>query len=89
MLQEARNRLKDSGRLLLPTGSLQNEEAILEVARSVYGSVRELISRAIPIPGQLMAGRALPELVRQGIVELSQRGSRYLWHVRVWELTPG
>ncbi len=89
MLQEARRRLKDTGRLLLPTGSLQNEAAILEVARGLYGSVRELISKAIPLPGQLMAGRALPELVRRGVAELSQRGSRHLWQVRVWELSTG
>ncbi len=89
MLREARERLRDGGRLLLPTGSLQDQGTILETARTLYGSVRELISRAIPLPGQLMAGRALPELVRRGVVELSQRGSRYLWQARVWELTAG
>ena len=87
MLREARRWLKDNGRLLLPTGSLQNQEAILEAARTLYGSVQERISRAIPLPGNLMAGRALPALVREGIVELKERGSRYLWKAQVWELT--
>ncbi|MFQ5524080.1 MAG: methyltransferase domain-containing protein [Acidimicrobiia bacterium] len=87
MLREARRWLKDNGRLLLPTGSLQNQEAILEAARTLYGSVQERVSRAIPLPGNLMAGRALPSLVREGIVELKERGSRYLWKAQVWELS--
>jgi len=89
MLREAKRWLKDNGRLLLPTGSLQDQEAILEAARSLYGSVQELVARAIPLPGDLMAGRALPALVREGIVELKARGSRYLWNAQVWEITAG
>ncbi len=88
MLREAKQWLKDNGRLLLPTGSLQDQEAILEAARSLYGSVQERVSRAIPLPGDLMSGGALPALVREGIVELKQRGSRYLWKAQVWELRP-
>ncbi len=89
MLRQAKQRLKDGGRLLLPTGSLQDQRAILDTARSLYGSVKELVSRAIPLPGQLVAGRALPELISRGVVELGQRGSRYLWQARVWELSTG
>ena len=50
MLNEARRWLRPGGRLLLPTGSLQDEAAILGAARAAYGQLRELASRMIPLP---------------------------------------
>lgn len=89
MLEEAKRWLRPAGRLLLPTGSLQDETAILGVARSAYGQLRELASKMIPLPGKLAESLAVRELVEQGIIKVKARGSRFLWEARVWELRVG
>jgi len=50
MLWEAELRLKPGGRLFLPTGTLQDEAAIPEVVRAVYGNPEKLAERLIPFP---------------------------------------
>jgi precorrin-6B methylase 2 len=87
MLEAARSRIRAGGRLLLPTGSLQDEAAILGAARSIYGRLVQLVERNIPLPGVLAQSSAVRNLVAQGIVKLSERGSRFLWQARVWEVT--
>lgn len=88
MLEEARKWLRPGGRLLLPTGSLQDEAAILSAAKSAYGQLRELASRMIPLPTKLAESLAVRELVDKGIVQLKAKGSRFLWEAKVWELEP-
>lgn len=85
MLEEAKRFLRKGGRLLLPTGSLQDESSILEKAKSVFGTLRQLKERAIPLPTSLMDHPVMSRLMREHLVEVSQRGSRYLWTARVWE----
>lgn len=85
MLREAGRRLKEGGRLFLPTGTLQDENAILEVARSVFSSLRQLTDRMIPLASPLAESNSLRRLVDVGIVKLTARGSRFVWEARVWE----
>lgn len=85
MLRDAGRRLKENGRLFLPTGTLQDESAILEAARSVFGSLKKLIDKMIPLAGPLAESGSLRELVDRGIVKLTPRGSRLVWEARVWE----
>jgi ribosomal protein L11 methyltransferase len=85
MLDEAKRFLRKGGRLLLPTGSLQDEASILAKAKSVFGTLRQLTERAIPVPSSLMEHPVMNGLVRERLVEVTQRGSRYLWTARVWE----
>jgi methylase of polypeptide subunit release factors len=87
MLGEAKRFLKKGGRLLLPTGSLQDETSILDKAKSVFGSIRQLTERPIPLPSTLAEHPALMRLLKDRVIEVSQRGSRYLWTARVWEAT--
>jgi methylase of polypeptide subunit release factors len=89
MLAEAKRWLRPGGRLLLPTGSLQDEAAILSAARAAYGQLRELASRMIPLPAKLAESTTVRQLVDRGIVHLKARGSRLLWEVKVWEVVPG
>ncbi|HEU4895467.1 MAG TPA: 50S ribosomal protein L11 methyltransferase, partial [Acidimicrobiia bacterium] len=42
MIEESKRLLKKGGSLFLPTGSLQDENSIIERARSVFGSMRQL-----------------------------------------------
>jgi precorrin-6B methylase 2 len=86
MLADAARWLRPTGRLLLPTGSLQDEPAILAAARGAFGQLKELASRMIPLPTKLAESMAVRHLVEEGIVKLKERGSRLLWEARVWEL---
>lgn len=86
MLDQARERLKKGGRLLLPTGTLQDEDSILKRARSMFGSIKQVSERNIPLPSDLAEDPALLGMVKKKIVALKQRGSRFLWTARVWEI---
>lgn len=87
MLEEAKRRLRPMGRLFLPTGTLQDETAIMQRARVLYGKVKTLVDRPIPLPSQLAASGALKDLIDRGVITVTQRGSRLLWNARVWELS--
>lgn len=87
MLEEARRRLASGGRLLLPTGSLQDETSIIETAKSLYTRVRKLTERRIPLPSKIASSQVLGDLVERGVVRITTRGSRSLWEARVWEVS--
>jgi SAM-dependent methyltransferase len=87
MLEEAKRRLRPMGRLFLPTGTLQDEATILTRARSLYGKIRSLADRPIPLPGQLASSPVLMDLIERKVVSVTSRGSRFLWNARVWELS--
>lgn len=88
MIEEARSFLAKGGRMFLPTGSLQDEESILTRARSAFSNLRQLAERSIPLPTNVAEHPALLELLKEKVINLSQRGSRFLWTARVWELSP-
>ncbi|MGH8945359.1 MAG: hypothetical protein ACRDVL_04360, partial [Acidimicrobiia bacterium] len=85
MLDEVKRFLRKGGRFLIPTGSLQDESSILEKARSVFSSLRELTEKSIPLPSALAEHPAVIDMVRQKMIDITQRGSRFLWTARVWE----
>ncbi|MFH1104452.1 MAG: 50S ribosomal protein L11 methyltransferase [Actinomycetota bacterium] len=87
MLRAARDRLRAGGRLFLPTGSLQDEGAILRTARALYGKITQLTERQIPLPRALAETSAVVKLAKERIVQLREKGSRLLWTARVWECT--
>lgn len=86
MLAEARERLKKGGKLFLPTGTLQDENSILGRARSLFVSIKELSSKAIPLPSALADSPALQKLRSAKTIDLTERGSRLLWTARIWEV---
>ncbi|MCY4367886.1 MAG: 50S ribosomal protein L11 methyltransferase [bacterium] len=87
MLEEARRRLAAGGRLLLPTGSLQDETSIIETAKGLYTRVRKLTERRIPLPSKIASSQVLSDLAERGVVRITTRGSRALWEARVWEVS--
>ena len=87
MLEEARRFLRRGGKLLLPTGSLQDESPILDKARSVFSSIRQVTERPIPLPSALADSPTILRLAKEKVIDITRRGSRSLWTARVWEVT--
>jgi release factor glutamine methyltransferase len=87
MLQDAVRRLRPGGRLFLPTGTLQDEAAILDAARSLYARLRQVTDRIIPLPNVIAESKKMRDLIDAGVVKLIPRGSRFVWETRVWEIT--
>lgn len=86
MIEESKRLLKKGGRLFLPTGSLQDENSILDRARSLFDSMRQLTERNIPLPSSLAEDPAVLKALKDRVIALKQRGSRFQWTARVWEL---
>lgn len=86
MVQATPEHLEPGGRLYLPTGTIQDEERILEVAREVFGerNMERLADREFPLPSAVAASRAATRLMREGLLRLRQRGSRLLWRLSIW-----
>jgi SAM-dependent methyltransferase len=78
--------LAPGGSLYLPTGTIQAEKKILEVARRIFGSanLQSLLSREFPLPEVVAKSRAVARMMKEGILDLHARGSRLLWRLQVW-----
>ncbi len=87
MLREAVRRLRPGGRVFLPTGSLQDETAILDAARALYDKVAARAEKMIPLPSLIADSETLKNLIADGIVHLVPKGSRFLWEGKVWRLS--
>jgi SAM-dependent methyltransferase len=87
MLEAARDHLLPGGRLYLPTGSIQDENAVLRTARRIFGEgrMRELRERLLPLPAKLGESLVVRRLMESGVVNLIRKGSRVLWRLRIWE----
>ncbi|HEX9856154.1 MAG TPA: 50S ribosomal protein L11 methyltransferase [Acidimicrobiia bacterium] len=87
MLERAKQWLTPKGKLFLPTGTLQDENAILRAAKNMFSSLTQITERRIPLPAALAESAAVRKLVQDKIVQLTEKGSRALWMARVWECT--
>jgi SAM-dependent methyltransferase len=78
--------LARGGRLYLPTGTIQAESKILEVARRVFGAanLQPLLERSFPLPEMVAKSKAVARMVKEGVLEFQQRGSRLLWRLQIW-----
>jgi hypothetical protein len=83
--------LAAGGRLYLPTGTIQAENRILEVARRIFGAanLHSLLSREFPLPDVVARSKAVAQMMRDGILDLHARGSRLLWRLQVWRCVMG
>lgn len=84
-LSGVRQLLAPDGRVYLPTGSLQDEPAVLRAAKRVFGDdMRAVATRDFPLPDAVIRAREVARLVTDGVVRLSQRGSRWFWRLTIW-----
>lgn len=84
LVREAPKWLGDNGRLLLPTGSLQDEEQLLGAARDTFARVEKVGERRVPLPQNLASTAEVEQLRGDGVIDLEPRGSRLLWYARAW-----
>jgi methylase of polypeptide subunit release factors len=85
LLETIGDTLQPGGRLYLPTGSLQDENAILAAARRVFGdNIEPVLERTFPLPDLVAKAAATARLMKEGLLKPHQRGSRLLWDLRVW-----
>jgi SAM-dependent methyltransferase len=88
MLEAARDHLAPGGRLYLPTGSIQDEGAVLGAARRIFGEgMRKLRERMLPMPSKIAERAVVRRLMDSGMIRFIRRGSRLLWELRIWECT--
>lgn len=89
MLEASRPHLYPGGRLYLPTGSIQDEGAVLRAARKIFGEgrMRQLRERLLPLPTKISESAVVRRLMDSGVVNFIRRGSRLLWELRIWECT--
>jgi SAM-dependent methyltransferase len=77
--------LAHGGRLYLPTGTIQYEKPILDAAHEVFGDhMRSVMEREFPLPDLIAKSKAATQMVKDGLVSFRQRGSRWLWQLRIW-----
>lgn len=83
-------RLSPTSRVYLPTGSIQDEEAVLAAARDIFGSRMEPVaSREFALPDAVVAAPAVAELIANQVMRLGTRGSRRTWRLTVWSCGRG
>jgi methylase of polypeptide subunit release factors len=77
--------LAPGGRLYLPTGTIQNERAILAAAHEVFGDhMKPVLEREFPLPDLVAKSKAVAQMMKDGLLNLRQRGSRLLWRLQIW-----
>ena len=86
MLEKAQTHLRPGGRLYLPTGTIQDQSAVLRAARLIFGDqMRKLRERLFPLPKKVSESSVARRLMDSGVVSLIRRGSRLAWELTVWE----
>ena len=85
MLAEVADHLAPGGRVYLPTGTIQDDEAILAAAHKVFGTAMEPVAKKeFPLPDVVATSAMVRELIDEGSIHLSQRGSRLSWELTIW-----
>jgi 16S rRNA G1207 methylase RsmC len=85
MLESIGDTLAPGGRLYLPTGTIQDERSILEAAHRVFGdNMESVIEREFPLPDIVGRSVAVARMMKEGLLNLHRRGSRWLWRLQIW-----
>jgi SAM-dependent methyltransferase len=85
MIESIGDTLQHGGRLYLPTGTIQDEKSIIEAARKVFGdNMVPILEREFPLPDIVGKSLAAARMMKEGLLNLHKRGSRWLWRLQIW-----
>jgi protein-L-isoaspartate O-methyltransferase len=86
MLESLDDILLPGGRMYLPTGTIQAESRVLEVARKIFGAanMETVLEKEFPLPDVVAKSKEIAKLVSDGLVSLRTKGSRVLWRLAIW-----
>jgi hypothetical protein len=85
MIESIGDTLALGGRLYLPTGTIQDERSILEAARRFFGdNMESVMEREFPLPDIVGKSVAVARMMKEGLLNLHRRGSRWLWRLQIW-----
>jgi methylase of polypeptide subunit release factors len=85
MIESIGDTLAPGGRLYLPTGTIQDEKSIIEAARRVFGdNMTSVLEREFPLPDIVGKSLAVAKMMKEGLLNLHKRGSRWLWRLQIW-----
>jgi len=85
MIESIGDTLAPGGRLYLPTGTIQDERSILEAAHRVFGdNMVSVLQREFPLPDIVGKSVAVARMMKEGLLNLHRRGSRWLWRLQIW-----
>lgn len=86
MLDDIAAHVSPSGRVYLPTATLQDENAVLRAARRVFGDdMRPAATRDFPLPDAVLRVREVARLISDGVTHLTSKGSRMFWRLTIWQ----
>jgi tRNA A58 N-methylase Trm61 len=91
MLESVDDSLVRGGRIYLPTGTIQDERKILEIAEREFGrkNMHEVLRRDIPLPDLVAKSKEVARMMARGLLSLHRRGSRWLWRLSIWRIVRG
>jgi len=85
ILSHAPDHLTPRGQIFFPVLTLSHEVKILEVAQKNFSKVEMLTEQWYPLGSDLLPHVGLIEnLMSKGLVEIRQKGSRWLWATKIY-----
>lgn len=88
ILSQAPEFLQPQGCMFFPLATLSKEEKIIEEAKERFKIVKLLQEQWYPLSGELLQRfELIEELVREGIIEIQKRGSRWWWATKTFLAT--
>lgn len=86
MLDDIGRHVAPTGRVYLPTASLQDESAVLRAAKRVFGDrIQNASVRDFPLPDAVVRAREVARLASEGVIRLTRKGSRMFWRLTIWQ----
>jgi SAM-dependent methyltransferase len=85
LLAQIADHVKRGGRVYLPTGTIQDDATILAAAHRVFGAAMEPVAKKeFPLPDAVAGSAEVRELLDEGAIHLTTRGSRLSWELTIW-----
>lgn len=85
LLAQVPDHVRAGGRVYLPTGTIQDDTSILAAAHRVFGAAMEPVAKKeVPLPDVVASSEQVRELMDEGAIHLTKRGSRLSWELTIW-----